>query len=142
MERLKKRAEFLAVARGSRSARRGFVLQALGRPEAEAPPRVGFTVTKKVGNAVERNRIRRRLREVVRLHGPAHADPGTDYVVVGRREALSLSFATLVEDFASATKQARKAARRPGPKPPISASASPVPAVPANKEPGAASDPR
>jgi ribonuclease P protein component len=112
MERLTKRAEFLAVARGSRSARRAFVLQALGRSEADTPPRAGFTVTKKVGNAVERNRIRRRLREVVRLHGMALADPGTDYVLVGRREALSLPFAALVEDFASAIRQARKQRRK------------------------------
>ena len=109
MERLTKRAEFLAVARGSRSARRAFVLQALGRSEADTPPRAGFTVTKK---AVERNRIRRRLREVVRLHGMALADPGTDYVLVGRREALSLPFAALVEDFASAIRQARKQRRK------------------------------
>lgn len=112
MERLTKRAEFLAVARGSRSARRAFVLQALGRSEADTPPRAGFTVTKKVGNAVERNRIRRRLREVARLHGMALADPGTDYVLVGRREALSLPFAALVEDFASAIRQARKQRRK------------------------------
>lgn len=112
MDRLKKRAEFLAVAKGARSARRGFVLQALADPQSEAAPRVGFTVTKKTGNAVERNRIRRRLREAIRLDGHRHARPGADYVLVGRRDTLGLPFETLVADLASAFRQVHR-----GPKP-------------------------
>ena len=54
--------------------------------------RVGFTVSKKVGNAVERNRVRRRLREVVRLSPPARMRPGHDYVLIGRRAALNAPF--------------------------------------------------
>lgn len=109
MLRLKKRAEFLAVAKGQRSARRGFVLQSLRRDEGEAEPRCGFTVTKKVGNAVVRNRVRRRLKEAIRLDGDRLARPGHDHVVIGRREALSLPFATLRADLAGAFGQARKA---------------------------------
>ena len=61
--------------------------------------RVGFTVSKKVGNAVERNRVRRRLREVVRLAPQAGMRPGYDYVLIGRRSALELPFDRLIEDF-------------------------------------------
>ncbi|WP_349359399.1 ribonuclease P protein component [Stappia sp.] len=93
---LKKRAEFLAVAKGGRCARRAFVLQAA---ERDGPARIGYTVTKKVGNAVERNRIRRRLRAAVRAtRRKARAD--VDYVLIGRRAALSQDFEALVRDLA------------------------------------------
>jgi ribonuclease P protein component len=104
MDRLKKRAEFLAVARGARSARRGFVLQAAAFKD-ETAPRCGFTVTKKVGNAVVRNRIRRRLKEVVRLSSSGLTDIGVNYVLVGRLEALALPFETLADDLAGAFRQ-------------------------------------
>jgi len=78
-----------------------FVLQGRERAD-EGPPRVGFTVSKKVGNAVERNRVRRRLRETVRLSDAERFRAGNDYVLVGRRAALELSFARLAEDLASA----------------------------------------
>jgi ribonuclease P protein component len=64
--------------------------------------RVGFTVSKKVGNAVERNRVRRRLREMVRLSQAATMQPGHDYVLIGRRAALRMPFERLVEDFSRA----------------------------------------
>ena len=64
--------------------------------------RVGFTVSKKVGNSAERNRVRRRLREMVRLSTPAAMQPGYDYVLIGRRAALNLPFDRLIEDFARA----------------------------------------
>jgi len=107
MDRLKKRAEFKAVAGGKRVARRAFVLQArrrraVGDDGSPLPrPRFGFTVTKKIGNAVVRNRIRRRLKEAVRLVGPEHAMAGTDYVLIGRRNALSEPFETLLIELAS-----------------------------------------
>ena len=64
--------------------------------------RVGFTVSKKVGNSAERNRVRRRLREVVRVSQRATMRPGYDYVLIGRRAALDLPFDRLIEDFARA----------------------------------------
>ncbi|PLX37939.1 MAG: ribonuclease P protein component [Hyphomicrobiales bacterium] len=104
MDRLKKRAQFLAVAQGARTARRAFVLQALCERPAESPARFGFTVTKRIGNAVERNRIRRRLRAAVDVvHATART--GCDYVLVGRRDALTQPFPTLVGDLASALRK-------------------------------------
>jgi ribonuclease P protein component len=109
MRRLKKRAEFLAVAKGQRSARRAFVVQTLALEPSDAEPGCGFTVTKKVGNAPARNRIRRRLREAVRLDAEKIGRPGFDHVVIGRREALSIDFVTLCADLAGAMAQGRKA---------------------------------
>ena len=101
MDRLRQRADFLAAATGARAPVSGFVLQALNRRE-DGPVRVGFTVSKKVGNAAERNRVRRRLREVVRLAPQAPLRPGYDYVLIGRRTALNLPFDRLIEDFGRA----------------------------------------
>jgi ribonuclease P protein component len=98
MQRLRQRADFLAAATGAKAPVTGFVLQALNRRE-DGPVRVGFTVSKKVGNSVERNRVRRRLREVVRLAPPDRMRLGHDYVLIGRRAALELPFDRLIEDF-------------------------------------------
>lgn len=101
MQRLKRRSEFRAVARGVRVTRPGFVLQAARTsPFVAQPARFGYTVTKKTGTAVVRNRIRRRLREAVRL-AVERAAPSTDYVLIGRRAALSLPFHRLVADLQS-----------------------------------------
>jgi len=115
VERLRKRADFLGVATGPRASAAAFVLQARERPDTGSS-RVGFTVSKKVGNAVERNRVRRRLREVVRLSDAERLRPGNDYVLVGRRAALDLPFARLMEDFSRAldhVHRQRRASRRP-----------------------------
>jgi ribonuclease P protein component len=101
MERLKRRAEFLAAAAGAKAHVTGFVVQLRERGDQD-PPRVGFTVSKKVGTAVERNRVRRRLREVVRRSAADWMQAGRDYVLVGRRAALHLPFDQLVEDFSGA----------------------------------------
>ena len=98
MERLRQRADFLAAAAGLKAPVGGFVLQALQRREG-GPMRVGFTVSKKVGNSVERNRVSRRLREVVRLSQASKMQPGHDYVLIGRRAALRMPFARLADDF-------------------------------------------
>lgn len=85
---LKKRTEFLAMSRGRVAHSKGFVLQARQREE-QGPIRVGFTCSKKVGNAVARNRAKRRLREIARLELPAFGVPGWDYVLIGRRETTA-----------------------------------------------------
>jgi ribonuclease P protein component len=92
--RLRKRAEFLAVQRGEKRRGRLFLLEVLDRGDA-ASPRVGFTVTRKAGNAVVRNRIRRRLREAVRVHAADDMAPGNDYVIVGRTDVLQAPFSQL-----------------------------------------------
>ncbi|MEO0487626.1 MAG: ribonuclease P protein component [Pseudomonadota bacterium] len=87
-----KRADFLKAARAKSSGTPGFHLQARKRAAAEGDAelvRVGFTCSKKVGNAVARNRAKRRLREVARLTLPTYGAPGWDYVLIGRREVTA-----------------------------------------------------
>src|SRR6185503_15454295 len=102
VERLKRRSDFRAAAEGVRASGRGFVLQARQRAEDDAI-RVGFTVSRQVGNAVERNRVRRRLREVVRLTtaaaGAARLRSGCDYVLIGRRAALAAPFGEMMQEL-------------------------------------------
>jgi ribonuclease P protein component len=118
MDRLRQRADFLAAAGGAKVATAGFVVQARERGDG-GPVRVGFTVSKKVGNAVERNRVRRRLREIVRLSAAGKLSAGRDlgaghdYVLIGRRAALQLPFERMAEDFAGALRRLR-ARRRDG----------------------------
>lgn len=104
MERLRQRADFLAAATGTKVPATAFVLQARKRTD-EGPIRFGFTVSKKVGNAVERNRVRRRLREVVRLAEPARYQRGYDYVLIGRRAALTVPYARIAQDFEGALRR-------------------------------------
>jgi ribonuclease P protein component len=108
MDRLRQRADFIAVANGARVSGPAFVLQ--GRRRDDGPVRVGFTVTKKVGTATERNRIRRRLREVVKQVEAVSLRPHNDYVLVGRRAALDRGFALMIDDLRSALD---RIARRP-----------------------------
>jgi ribonuclease P protein component len=104
MQRLKQRADFLAAATGTKVPAAAFVVQ-MRTETAAGDVRVGFTVTKKIGNAVERNRIRRRLREVVRLTPPDAFRADHDYVLIGRRPALTLPFTKLSNDFSAALKR-------------------------------------
>ncbi|EJW09702.1 Ribonuclease P protein component [Rhodovulum sp. PH10] len=117
MERMRRRADFLAAARGAKAPTAAFVLQARVRGD-EGPPRVGFTVTKKVGTAVERNRVRRRLREVVRLSAAGLLRPGSDYVVIGRRAALDLPFERCRADFVAALGRVHRGRRTADRSPP------------------------
>lgn len=98
MRRLRKRSDFLRVARGSRVGRSAFSLQA--NEAAGSEPGLGFTVTKQQGNSPERNRIRRRLRAAAQACATGF-EPQHDYVLVGRRDALSVPFDRLVDDLAA-----------------------------------------
>ena len=108
MQHIRQRADFLAAAGGAKANASAFVLQARDRGD-QGPARIGFTVTRKVGNAPERNRVRRRLREMVRLIGAeAGMRPHCDYVVIGRRSALTRDFSALSEDLRAALNRVAK----------------------------------
>ena len=94
---MRRRSDFLAARRGERRGGPWFSLEVLDRGLGDAPPRLGLTVTKKVGNAVLRNRIRRRVREAVRTEVARDMAPGHDYVVVARAEVAAMPFDALVE---------------------------------------------
>jgi ribonuclease P protein component len=111
MERLKRRQDFVAAARARYAAMPGMVLQMRDRKD-DRPPRFGFTATKKLGSAVVRNRIKRRLREIARLKLTQLARPGHDYVLVGRGASLERSFADLESDLLSALKRLDRAPHR------------------------------
>ncbi|MBD3666043.1 ribonuclease P protein component [Sulfitobacter aestuariivivens] len=112
LETLRKRADFLAAARAAHTAMPGFVLQMRPRRADEEPEvtRVGFTCSKKVGNAVARNRAKRRLREIARRVLPAHGHPGTDYVLIGRKNTTATRpFETLQADLIAALEKLHQA---------------------------------
>ena len=106
---LKKRRQFLQVAASQRKwVTPGFVLQlnvrgairsATRDDQVLASPRVGFTVTKRVGNAVVRNKVKRRLRAAAAEVVPSHASAGNDYVLIGRKQALERPFQSLTSDL-------------------------------------------
>ena len=91
LEVLTRRADFIAASKARWKGTKGLTLQARKRQGDEAPEviRVGFTCSKKVGNAVARNRAKRRLREVARLVLPGLGRPGWDYVLIGRKDATA-----------------------------------------------------
>lgn len=120
--RLTRRPEFLRVARGRRKAvAPGLVLQAApSPPEIQGPaPRIGYTASKKVGNAVARNRARRRLRAAVNDVIGAGATPGAapgeamDYVVIARAATLERDYADLLEDLRGTLKRVRRGPEEP-----------------------------
>ena len=113
MDRLRQRADFLAVANGARANSAAFVVQGRARDD-DGPVRVGFTVTKKNGTATERNRIRRRLRELVKRLDVISMRPHHDYVLVGRRAALTRDFATMLDDLRSALHRLDRQPKTPG----------------------------
>jgi ribonuclease P protein component len=110
--RLTKRAEFQRVSRGRRASVGTFTLQSRRRDGAGTEPdsgaRVGLTVTKSVGGAVVRNRVRRRLKEALRAAAPLEAERDHDYVLMVRREALGRRFTALVDDLRTAFRAARR----------------------------------
>ena len=110
MERLRQRKDFLSAASAPAVSTAGFVVQERRRAD-NGPTRVGFTVSKKVGGAVERNRVKRQLREIVRLSAATALRAGSDYVVIGRKAALGIPFSRLAADFTGALNRLEKGRR-------------------------------
>jgi ribonuclease P protein component len=102
---IRKRADFLAANKGLRNARAGFVL--LTVPNAAGGKRFGVTVTKKIGNAVARNRMKRRFRELLRAALPGEGLADTDHVLIGREGGIERDFATMREELSAALARAR-----------------------------------
>jgi ribonuclease P protein component len=102
IEKMRRRPEFLAAAKGDSAASGAVVVQALNRQDDLATVRVGFTATRKVGGAVVRNRAKRRLREAARALLPALAKPGHDYVLVARTGTPTRPWARLLDDVKTA----------------------------------------
>lgn len=102
---LTRRSDFLAANRGLRIARPGFVL--LARPNEGAGLRFGITVTKKIGNAVVRNRMKRRFRALVRELLPEQGLPDHDHVLIGREGGVERDFAKLREELSAALSRAQ-----------------------------------
>jgi ribonuclease P protein component len=99
---LNKRSDFLAANSGKRAAFGGLVLLVRDRQDSTAQMRVGYTVTKKVGNAVIRNRVKRRFRELARELLPHAGIAGADHVLIGRNSAVERDFAKLRNDLTKA----------------------------------------
>lgn len=109
---MKTRPEFLRAAQARRQGTGGFLLQARSRADGNPAVQVGFTASKKIGNAVMRNRAKRRLREVARAVLPAMALPGWDYVLVARPGAtVDRPFADLLRDLEAAMRLVHGGAR-------------------------------
>ena len=116
LEVLKKRSDFLLAARARKQGVGSMMVQARKRRDDESVDdtiiRVGFTCSKKVGNAVARNRAKRRMREVARLILPTHGKPGWDYVLIGRKDATSARpFDALLGDLRYALRKLHSADR-------------------------------
>ncbi len=103
---LTKRADFLAANSGTRNARSGFVL--LTRPNGGQGIRYGITVTKKIGNAVVRNRMKRRFRELLRAALPEQGLPDHDHVLIGRVGGVERDFHLMADELSLALARARE----------------------------------
>lgn len=109
--RLKNRPQFLAVRNGEKRKGPLFLLEVLDRGEPDTQARVGFTVTKKHGNAVERNRMRRRMREAVRTSAGFAMEAGHDYVIVARRDVMTAPFEQLKKRLCDRIRNTQKQKR-------------------------------
>jgi ribonuclease P protein component len=100
--RMTRRADYLAANRGLRAPMPGFVLLVHDRRDGDSTPRLGITVSKKVGGAVVRNRMKRRLRELARALLPDLAVTGADHVLIGREGGIERDYAALRDELAKA----------------------------------------
>ncbi len=105
---IRKRSDFLAANAGRRAATAGFVLLVRDRQDGDPLKRVGFTVTRKVGKAVVRNRMKRRLRALAREILPMRGHPGSDHVLIGRAGGIERDFASLRQDLTRALEKVRQ----------------------------------
>ena len=114
---LKTRPEFQRIRGGTRVNSSAFLLEAKrrvqmtldgGNVQDTGPPRFGLTITKKIGGAVQRNKIRRRLKDAIQRLQEEHAKPGFDYVIVARGPSLDCPFSTLMAEVASALSRAHR----------------------------------
>jgi ribonuclease P protein component len=105
---IKKRADFLAANGGKRASMPGFVLLVRDREDSDQAMRVGFTVTKKIGGAVVRNRMKRRFRALAREVVPVKGTPGADHVMIGRSKGIERDFSLLRAELESALDKLRR----------------------------------
>jgi len=108
LETIRKRSDFLAANAGRRAAMPGFVLLVRDRKDGDPLKRVGFTVTKKIGGAVVRNRMKRRFRALARELIPCHGVPGSDHVMIGRGGGIERDFSLLRDELMKALKKVRQ----------------------------------
>ncbi|WP_328282489.1 ribonuclease P protein component [Sphingomonas cremea] len=106
---LTKRSDFLAANRGKRAPMPGFVLLVRPRDDGDETIRVGFTVTKKIGNAVVRNRMKRRFRALAREILPEKGIAGADHVLIGRAGGIERDYASLATELKRALKKVASA---------------------------------
>src|SRR3954451_11397093 len=105
---IKKRADFLAANAGKRASTPGFILLVRDRKDSDPLMRVGFTVTKKIGGAVVRNRMKRRFRALAREVVPAKGIAGADHVIIGRAKGIEREFGLLRSELMGALAQLRR----------------------------------
>ena len=105
---IRQRRDFLAANKARRVVTPGFILLVNRRRDDDPQMRVGFTVTKKIGNAVVRNRMKRRLRALARAALPGQGVPGADHVLIGREDGIERDFALLAAELAAALARAAR----------------------------------